>query len=227
MQPVSVPRPSPSAGDAPEEGVSFALERFLPYRLSVLTNTMSRAFARMYGERFGLSIPEWRVMAVLGRFAPLSANEVAERTAMDKVRVSRAVARLLQTNLIDRATDATDRRRSALRLSRTGRRMHDAIVPMAREFEAAFLEGLTPAERETLDRLVTKLMDQAVRLCHEGEESSGPAQADDSSRRPAPAAAPASSRSRSPRRSPQGRPAYAKSAAPPERKRRAVPPRPD
>ncbi len=164
MQPVSVPRPSPSADDMPGEDEPFALERFLPYRLSVLTNTMSRAFARMYGERFGLSIPEWRVMAVLGRFAPLSANEVAERTAMDKVRVSRAVARLIKTNVVDRTTDATDRRRSALRLSRTGRRMHDAIVPMAREIEAALLAGLTPAERETLDRLVTKLMDQAVQL---------------------------------------------------------------
>jgi DNA-binding MarR family transcriptional regulator len=165
MQPVSAVR-VPRAPDEPaaEPEAAFALEHFLPYRLSVLTNTMSRAFARRYGERFGLSIPEWRVMAVLGRFAPLSANEVAERTAMDKVRVSRAVARLMKAGLIDRATDSGDRRRSALKLSRAGRRMHDGIIPMARQIEAALLDRLTPSERASLDDLVSKLMENAVVL---------------------------------------------------------------
>lgn len=165
MQPVSAgPAPRPPGEPATEPGAVFALEHFLPYRLSVLTNTMSRAFARRYGERFGLSIPEWRVMAVLGRFAPLSANEVAERTAMDKVRVSRAVARLMKTGLVDRATDSDDRRRSALKLSRAGKRVHDGIIPMARQIEAALLARLSPAERATLDQLVSKLMDRATAL---------------------------------------------------------------
>jgi DNA-binding MarR family transcriptional regulator len=154
---------------APEDdGAAFALEHFLPYRLSVLTNTMSRAFARTYGKRFGLSIPEWRVMAVLGRFAPLSANEVAERTAMDKVRVSRAVARLMKVGLIDRAIDSGDRRRSALKLSRAGRRVHEGIVPMARRFEAVFMAALSTEDRATLDRLMTRLMDNAVTLDRDG-----------------------------------------------------------
>jgi DNA-binding MarR family transcriptional regulator len=73
------------------------LERFLPYRLSVLSNRLSNAIARSYEQRFQLSVTEWRVIAVLGRFPGLSANEVAERTAMDKVAVSRAVARLLES----------------------------------------------------------------------------------------------------------------------------------
>jgi DNA-binding MarR family transcriptional regulator len=165
MQPVSAePTSRVPEETAAEPSAAFALEHFLPYRLSVLTNTMSRAFARRYGERFGLSIPEWRVMAVLGRFAPLSANEVAERTAMDKVRVSRAVARLMKTGLIDRATDSGDRRRSALKLSRAGRRMHEAIIPMARQIEAALLARLSPAERSALDGLVSKLTESAVAL---------------------------------------------------------------
>jgi DNA-binding MarR family transcriptional regulator len=160
MQPVSA-EPMESTE---ETGAAFALELFLPYRLSVLTNTMSRAFARRYGERFGLSIPEWRVMAVLGRFAPLSANEVAERTAMDKVRVSRAVAKLMKTGLVDRATDSGDRRRSALKLSRAGKRMHEGIIPMARQIEAALLGGLPAEERAALDVIVSKLMARAVAL---------------------------------------------------------------
>lgn len=165
MQPLSALQAAHAPEGAPAEtDAAFALEHFLPYRLSVLTNTMSRAFARRYGERFGLSIPEWRVMAVLGRFAPLSANEVAERTAMDKVRVSRAVARLMKTGLIDRATDSDDRRRSALKLSRAGKRVHDGIIPMARQIEAALLARLSPAERATLDQLVSKLMDRATAL---------------------------------------------------------------
>ncbi len=162
MQPLSAPAATAESASGPDS--IFALEHFLPYRLSVLTNTMSRAFARRYGERFGLSIPEWRVMAVLGRFAPLSANEVAERTAMDKVRVSRAVAKLMKTGLVDRATDSGDRRRSALKLSRAGRRMHEAIIPMARQIEAALLARLSRDERAALDAIVSKLMERSVAL---------------------------------------------------------------
>jgi len=150
------------------DGADFALERFLPYRLSVLTNTMSRAFARAYGKRFGLSIPEWRVMAVLGRFAPLSANQVAERTAMDKVRVSRAVARLIKVGLIDRTTAVEDRRRSALKLSRAGKRMHEGIVPMARRFEQAWMASLSDEDRAALERLMARMMDNAVALDRDG-----------------------------------------------------------
>lgn len=164
MQPVLAEKPDAVSDGATEPGTVFALEHFLPYRLSVLTNTMSRAFAHRYGRRFGLTIPEWRVMAVLGRFAPLSANEVAERTAMDKVRVSRAVARLMKAGLIDRATDSEDRRRSALKLSRAGRRMHESIIPMARQIESALVSSLSPAERGALDRLVSKLTDRAQAL---------------------------------------------------------------
>ena len=93
------------------------LENFLPYRLSVLSNRTSNAIAREYSERFDMTIPEWRVMAVLGRFSGLSANQVAQRTAMDKVAVSRAVAKLMEAGRIAREFDDDDRRRSMLRLS--------------------------------------------------------------------------------------------------------------
>src|SRR5690606_39812927 len=111
---------APAANAAAHEVLE--LERFLPYRLSVISNHISQTIADAYAERFGIGITEWRVLAVLGRYPELSANGVAERTAMDKVAVSRAVARLLRTGLIEREVHGSDRRRSVLRLSAAGYR---------------------------------------------------------------------------------------------------------
>lgn len=143
----------PSAANAS----AFRLEHFLPYRLSVLTNTISARFAAQYGARFGLTIPEWRVLAVLGRYAPLAAREVCARTAMDKVRVSRAVALLSRKGLVARATDGADRRRAALALTTRGKRMHAGIIPLARTIEAESLAALTARERRVFHELLTKL----------------------------------------------------------------------
>ena len=92
------------------------LEHFVPYRLSVLTNIVSMSIADAYEREFGLTIPQWRVLAVLARYPGLSAIEVAERTAMDKVAVSRAVAHLLERGLLTREMHGDDRRRSVLTL---------------------------------------------------------------------------------------------------------------
>jgi DNA-binding MarR family transcriptional regulator len=96
------------------------LELFLPYRLSVLSNRISQTIAETYAARFGIAIPEWRVIAVLGRHPGLLANGVAERTAMDKVAVSRTLARLLERGVVQRDTHGDDRRRSVLELSEAG-----------------------------------------------------------------------------------------------------------
>lgn len=133
------------------------LDRFLPYRLSVLTNRVSNAIARHYSERFGLSIPEWRVMAVLGQSGGLSAREVAERTAMDKVQVSRAVASLVERKRVQRDGDDDDGRVTRLSLTQRGRAIYDEIVPLALHLEAVLLAALTPGERETLSALLEKL----------------------------------------------------------------------
>ena len=138
------------------------LERFLPYRLSVVSNHISQTIADAYAERFGIGITEWRVLAVLGRYPELSATGVAERTAMDKVAVSRAVARLLRTGLIEREVHGSDRRRSVLRLSAAGYDVYDQVVPMTLEYERQLLSGFSDSERAMLDRLLTRL-DQASR----------------------------------------------------------------
>jgi len=121
------------------------LDRFLPYRLSVLTNRVSNAIARHYSERFDLSPPEWRVMAALGQASGLSAREVALRTEMDKVQVSRAVARLMRGKRVQKQTDTSDGRITRLSLSTRGRSMYNEIVPLALALEEQFLAALAPA----------------------------------------------------------------------------------
>ena len=159
------PADKPDLADAPDEpSGTLLLEQFLPYRLSVLTNTVSSTLAGEYQTRFGMSVPQWRVMAVLGRFPDLSASEVAEKTAMDKVMVSRAVAALIDAGRIDRRMDDTDRRRSVLRLSAAGRAVYDEIVPVARAYERRLLAALNADDGAALDRILTQLQARAGQL---------------------------------------------------------------
>ncbi len=139
------------------------LEHFLPYRLSVLSNRISSAIAREYSERLSLSVTEWRVMAVIGRYPDLSAREVAERTAMDKVAVSRAVASLMSAGRLERDFDDEDRRRSVLRLSKDGLAVYDQVVPLALGFERHVLESMPEAERILLFRLLDRLDEMELR----------------------------------------------------------------
>lgn len=156
------PRPrAPPQAAAAHPGLD--LEHFLPYRLSVLSNRASSAIARMYAGRFALGVTEWRVMAVLGRYPDLSAGEVARRTAMDKVAVSRAVARLVQSGRLQREQHGGDRRRSVLRLSEAGYRVYDEIAPLALAFEQRLLDGMAPGERELLFRLLDRLDELELR----------------------------------------------------------------
>ena len=140
------------------------LEAFLPYRLSVLDNRVSQALSVIYQERFGLSIPEWRAMAILGRHAPLSSNQVAERGSMDKAKVSRAVARLLERELISRETDPRDNRLLILKLSQKGRRIYSKIAPLALNWEADLVSCLDAEEQAVLNKIIDKLGDQVARL---------------------------------------------------------------
>jgi DNA-binding MarR family transcriptional regulator len=133
------------------------LDQFLPYRLSVLSNRISQDIARLYADRFGLGITQWRILAVLGRYPDLSATELAERTAMDKVAVSRAVASLIEGGLLRRRQHGVDRRRSRLELSARGYRVYDQIAPLALDYEARLLASLDAAERRALLELLAKL----------------------------------------------------------------------
>ena len=140
------------------------LEQFVPYRLSVLTNIVSMSIAAAYEREFGLSIPQWRVIAVLARYPDLSAIEVAERTAMDKVAVSRAVQGLLARRRLLRTYDSGDRRRTRLRLSTAGQSVYTRVAPLALSYEKKLLDALSPTDRRALDRLLGRLVERARRL---------------------------------------------------------------
>ncbi|HWA92706.1 MAG TPA: MarR family winged helix-turn-helix transcriptional regulator [Rhizomicrobium sp.] len=145
----------------PLRKATLDLDSFVPYRLSVLSNRVSSAIARQYSQAFGLTIAEWRVMAVLGGTSGLSAREVAHRTAMDKVQVSRAVASLMRSGRVARAGDSKDGRVTRLSLTPKGRAIYNEIVPMALGLEESLLSALSAPERQTFDRLMIKLARQA------------------------------------------------------------------
>ena len=146
------------------KATTLELDRFLPYRLSVLSNIVSTAISGAYEKRFGLSIPEWRVLAVLAMTPDLSAAEVAQRTAMDKVAVSRAVASLLKQRRIVRQTARADRRRSLLRLSVAGRKVYAQVVPVALHYEQDLLAPLSKQDRAAVDRAVRILLGRAAEI---------------------------------------------------------------
>ena len=161
------PVPAQGRSQGRSEG-RLALESFLPYQLSVLARRISRGLARLYAVRFDLTVPEWRIMTVLGRFPGVSANEVCELTAMDKVRVSRGVARLLQFDRIRRDSDPRDRRRSKLYLSDAGQEVYEQIVPVAQAYEDKLMAGLDSAEVRTLEILLGKVESGVAAIGNEG-----------------------------------------------------------
>jgi DNA-binding MarR family transcriptional regulator len=139
------------------EHAHLELEHFLPYRLSVLSNRISQEIARLYAERFALNVTEWRLLAVLGRYPDITATELVERTAMDKVAVSRAVASLVDDGRLTRKVDGDDRRRTRLRLSAEGYRIYDEVAPLALQYQQRLLAELSGDDRALLEALLSKL----------------------------------------------------------------------
>ena len=140
------------------------LETFLPYRIAVLANVMGTAIASAYVERFNLTIPEWRVIAVLTRYPGLSAREVAEKSHMDAVAVSRAVNRLLKAGRLRRAIARDDRRRSVLQVSEAGAVVYREVAPMALDFERSLVDALPAPERAIFDQAIGILIQRAENL---------------------------------------------------------------
>lgn len=143
---------------------AFTIERFLPFRLSVLSNRLTRASARVYSRRFRLSAPEWRTMAVLGRYGAMTANSVVDRTAMDKVRVSRAVARLTSAGHLTRRVDPVDHRRAILDLTAQGTTTYQQIVPWLHAFQDEILSTLKADERDALESMLVKLEQRSAAM---------------------------------------------------------------
>ncbi len=147
--------------------MDIILETFFPYRLSVLSNLISQGIASTYADSHELRISDWRVLAILGRFPGISAQDICGRGAMDKVTVSRATKRLLKRGMIHRRTSESDRRFSVLTLSKTGREVYEEIAPSAMAYEKQLLEILTADELSGLNQIMSRLMDQSRALATE------------------------------------------------------------
>jgi len=155
----------------PKKEPPLRLAEFLPYRISVAAESVSRAFAARYEAEFGLSIPEWRVMAVLGEGEALSTRQVIARTEMDRVKVSRAVIRLADKGLVARAAPPGDQRARVLRLAPEGEALYRRIAPRAHALQAELAEALSPAEIAALGAVLERLRARARRIL--GQEDGG------------------------------------------------------
>ena len=137
------------------------LERYLPYRLSILSNRISALISEIYSAKFALSITEWRIMAVLGEYPGVSADEVSLKTQIEKSILSRAISKLLQRKLLERAFDPADKRRSMLRLTETGLSVYDELVPMSYDYEQELLTCFSDTERQQFSELIDRLYEHA------------------------------------------------------------------
>jgi DNA-binding MarR family transcriptional regulator len=146
----------------------LTLDAYLPYRLSVASNAVSRLIARAYEDRFGLSIPQWRLVCVLAEDGPLAPTALVARTGMDKVTVSRAAQGLLKRRLVERTDHHADGRSHVLALTREGAGLHAEIAPLAMAYEAALIAGLAPDEVVLLKRLLMRLQGAANALAGDG-----------------------------------------------------------
>lgn len=140
--------------------MKLTLDAYLPYKLSVTSNKVSAIIAKAYETRFGLSIPQWRLLAVLNEESPLSQLELVNRTFMDKVMVSRTVSSLIARGLIERRTHSSDKRLQALSLTQDGQAVVDEIIPIAKELEAKILAHFSKEEILTLEGLLDALIER-------------------------------------------------------------------
>lgn len=139
----------------------LTLERFLPYRLSVLSNRVSAGVAAAYRDRFALSVTEWRIMAVLGEFPGLSGEEVSHKTQIEKSILSRAIQKLLQRNLVRRTVDEQDRRRQILSLSALGRDIYTQIAPLSLDYQEKLLSCLSDTEQRRFEQYIDRMIEHA------------------------------------------------------------------
>lgn len=142
----------------------LTLERYLPYRLSILSNRVSSLVAQTYKDKFALSVTEWRIMAVLGEYSGISADEISAKTQIEKSILSRAIAKLLKRKFIERTTAEDDKRRSEISLSDSGLSVYKEVVPLSYRHEEELLACLNEEEQTVFSDLIDRLYKHAGTL---------------------------------------------------------------
>jgi DNA-binding MarR family transcriptional regulator len=152
----------------PAQGPVLKLEDFLPHRLNVLSSLISQALTGVYG-RYGIGIPEWRVLVTLGENGVITGKAIGAKTHMHKTKVSRAVARLEHRKLLARRANRADLRESFLTLTPSGRSVYEELAPHALDFMDRLFEVVAPADRPAFDRAMQELTRRSAELVAQGE----------------------------------------------------------
>ncbi len=160
----AAPAPDQTGAQAP----LLKLEDFLPHRLNVLSSLVSQALTRVYG-RYGIGIPEWRVLVTLGENGVMTGKAVGAHTHMHKTKVSRAVAQLEQRTFLSRRANRADLRESFLSLTPAGRAIYEELAPSAHEFMNRLGEVVAPTDRPAFDRAMKQLTKRSAELVAEIE----------------------------------------------------------
>ena len=162
-----------ASGARPARGQESRLDlfRFVPFRLNRLAAEVSAALSDEYQQRYGLDIPEWRVLATLGfRRDACSAQYISDCTRTHKSTISRAVTALLKRRVIERVENADDRREFRLRLTRKGRSLYEELIPRLLRREQEILACLSATERKALGALLGKI-EASLDLVHTSREA--------------------------------------------------------
>ena len=150
------------------EALQLRLQDFLPHQLNVLSSLVSQALTRVYG-RYGIAIPEWRVLVTLGQYGTMTGRAVGEQTHMHKTKVSRAVAQLEARKFLSRRANRADLREAFLSLTPAGRAVYEELAPRALEFTSRLSEVVAAADRAAFDRAMKQLSERSAKLVAETE----------------------------------------------------------
>jgi len=152
----------------PAEKPLLQLEGFLPHRLNVLSSLVSQALTQVYS-KYGIGIPEWRVLVSLGQFGVMTGKAIGARTHMHKTKVSRAVAQLADRKFVTRKANRADLREAFLSLTPAGRAVYEELAPRARDFTEKLSEVVPAADRAAFDRAVAQLTQRSAELVAKDE----------------------------------------------------------
>jgi DNA-binding MarR family transcriptional regulator len=164
---------TPPNNDMPAEAAGrgdnapLKLEQFLPYRLNVVASLVSQALSRIYADRYGIGVPEWRVLVTLGQYGMMTGKGIGTHSHMHKTKVSRAVALLERRKLVMRRANRADLREAFLALTPAGRAMYDDLAPIALDFANRLSEVVDTADRAAFERAVDRLIERSAKLAAE------------------------------------------------------------
>ena len=156
-----------SRGKSGRKAAPLELEKFLPHRLDIVASLSSHALSRIYATRYGIGVPEWRVLVTLGQYGAMTAKAVGDRSRMHKTKVSRAVAQLEKRRLVARRVNDADLRESILSLTPAGAAVYDELKPAALEFARRLTEVIDPADRAAFERALDALTARSAELSAE------------------------------------------------------------